>query len=632
MMFVNINSVCMFLAASAVNFALANADCQSEYTAFFSSDCVGTADDMACPSTCTDYLTSLHESCEDGGTILNEDNETELYTVNKLLGLGMFVSDSCEESMQTVFLTASEDSTCSTLVETNSFASFFVCNGSDDNGDDDECPDFCKEVIDKMYLTCASTDTVGEDKTSITYHATSLGSFRSDACNAYAADKTFSDGIGLSISDCVSGYSNFYFQSDCTMTDEDTCPSTCTDYITNVHESCEGEALPGGEGEIYAIQNLLALDLLTSETCKGPVQDTFLTISEGATCNDIVSSNSYAAIFLCADDPSEAECPEFCTALIDKMYSTCASTDRVGEDDSESSAQATAYALSLFRSDACNDYADNKSFQGISTSDPTNSDQCNLCTGFDENLMLDLSFLAPTSVAGVPAGNRFLQDANVLDSISTCGDLKIAISFSEDPEACDMASLIAYANCGCTDEPPVGSCYTCPDGDAIDKDMVPDIPDNMIDDESGFPSGTCGELAIATSFASIMMGELEDAFEGDVSQTSSSSGDMTLGEIDICGLVHSFCGCKGLDTCKICENGLDNPDHIVEGEGFTCEEGVEMIERTGSIAVGDGTLCDESKMTAKEAGCRCKSPASTNRNIAMLLVVSAATTMVAFLA
>jgi len=89
---------------------------------------------------------------------------------------------------------------------------------------------------------------------------------------------------------------------------------------------------------------------------------------------------------------------------------------------------------------------------------------------------------------------------------------------------------------------------------------------------------------------------------------------------------------------------IENPDHVVESEGFTCEEGVKYLQRT--IA---SSFCDEGKMTAKDAGCRCKSPeddhcdtnhnvngeraspGSTNKNIAILLVVSAATTMVAFL-
>mmetsp|Transcript_52141 Transcript_52141/g.52528 ORF Transcript_52141/g.52528 Transcript_52141/m.52528 type:complete len:84 (-) Transcript_52141:79-330(-) len=47
---------------------------------------------------------------------------------------------------------------------------------------------------------------------------------------------------------------------------------------------------------------------------------------------------------------------------------------------------------------------------------------------------------------------------------------------------------------------------------------------------------------------------------------------------------------------------IENPDHVVESEGFTCEEGVKYLQRT--IA---SSFCDEGKMTAKDAGCRCKS-------------------------
>mmetsp|Transcript_52141 Transcript_52141/g.52527 ORF Transcript_52141/g.52527 Transcript_52141/m.52527 type:complete len:89 (-) Transcript_52141:201-467(-) len=50
--------------------------------------------------------------------------------------------------------------------------------------------------------------------------------------------------------------------------------------------------------------------------------------------------------------------------------------------------------------------------------------------------------------------------------------------------------------------------------------------------------------------------ELGDTFEGDRSENTPSSGDVDLQGGEICGLVHGFCGSEGIETCKICENGL----------------------------------------------------------------------------
>mmetsp|Transcript_2735 Transcript_2735/g.3028 ORF Transcript_2735/g.3028 Transcript_2735/m.3028 type:complete len:226 (+) Transcript_2735:59-736(+) len=197
-----INSVCLLLAVIAMNVVSINADCQSMYSGFiFSSGCIG-ADDSACPSTCTDYLTSLHESCE--GEVLSTDDEgkEDLYSVNSFLALGLLASDSCEENIQNEFLTILEGSTCRTILESNSVASIFLCSDESDAESEGECSDFCKELIDEMYSTCAATDTWGEEGEEMTAQATafSLSLFRGDTCNTYAATKTFQTPVSTTTS------------------------------------------------------------------------------------------------------------------------------------------------------------------------------------------------------------------------------------------------------------------------------------------------------------------------------------------------------------------------------------------------------------------------------------------------
>lgn len=134
--------------------------------------------------------------------------------------------------------------------------------------------------------------------------------------------------------------------------------------------------------------------------------------------------------------------------LIDKMYSTCASTDKEGEDESGTTAQFTAFNLKFFRSDAYNAYTEIKNLRmalasllptmvinAISLLDlmiPSPSIWVFLALLLlvagapnrnrflqDLNISLDLEFLPPDIVAGAPTRNRFLQDLDILDTVST---------------------------------------------------------------------------------------------------------------------------------------------------------------------------------------------------------------------
>jgi len=270
----------------------------------------------------------------------------------------------------------------------------------------------------------------------------------------------------------------------------------------------------------------------------------------------------------------------------------------------------------------------------------TFGEKCALCTGFDESLTIDIAGI----ISGVDMGGdgsqrsgngrrgRFLQSVEYM--LSSCADLKTDMSsLDSDSLECAMYSTIAYGSCGCTDDPPAGSCYSCPFGGTFNKDTVPDLP-AMGEDGPSMPSGaTCGERALSLDMTKTVLDALEGAFGG--SQTTFESGGMDIEDIDFCGMIRSPCGCKphtDPDACTICEFGLKNPDFKPDIEGneddqFTCAQAVQMTEQ---IIVNEG-LCDEAKEGAVKGGCVCKTSAAVNKNIVTLLVISAATTMLAFL-
>jgi len=233
------------------------------------------------------------------------------------------------------------------------------------------------------------------------------------------------------------------------------------------------------------------------------------------------------------------------------------------------------------------------------------NEPCSLCTGFDESPTIDLFSVFGISGEDNRRLSRFLEDDYMLGSLSSCADLKTEITFLESgsPE-CSFVSVLAYSFCGCTDDPPADSCYSCSFGGTFDKDIVPEINSEMV--------GTCGEIAIAVAISDV----LSDDHTGNetTSMSTSGSGDMEM-DLNSCEMVQGLCGCDpNPDTCKICEYGLKNPDFkVVNGNDYydapsTCGEGVKLIE----LAISAGTMCDEMKDVVKMAGCKCNSSASTN--------------------
>mmetsp|Transcript_9677 Transcript_9677/g.11335 ORF Transcript_9677/g.11335 Transcript_9677/m.11335 type:complete len:220 (+) Transcript_9677:191-850(+) len=146
--------------------------------------------------------------------------------------------------------------------------------------------------------------------------------------------------------------------SGCSGGGDSTCPSSCTDYLTNFHESCVGEVY--GD-EVYSSKDYLNLGVSASGACKEHIQNEFLTLFQGSTCNSVMDTNSIATTFICSvfgDAEIDDECSDFCKGIIDDLYATCASTDTWGG----TTITQGAAALEIVRSDSCNTYAATKSF------------------------------------------------------------------------------------------------------------------------------------------------------------------------------------------------------------------------------------------------------------------------------
>ena len=67
------------------------------------------------------------------------------------------------------------------------------------------------------------------------------------------------------------------------------------------------------------------------------------------------------------------------------------------------------------------------------------------------------------------------------------------------------------------------------------------------------------------------------------------------------------CICNGgrrFTQCVVCENGIENPDHIIEEVGVTCRDNAELI-RQDTISYGTEETCNAIKVNATVSGCRC---------------------------
>lgn len=232
-------------------------------------------------------------------------------------------------------------------------------------------------------------------------------------------------------------------------------------------------------------------------------------------------------------------------------------------------------------------------------------EQCTVCTGFDDTRTIDMEELGLLGGSG---------------AVTNCADLKEVIpliDMATNSTECSLYNIISYEYCGC-DNPPMEGCYVCADGTPLpDMDLVPVIMDITYD------GMTCGEMAYNTSvsaiFLTLMMdafGDMGDLFFDDMGAAVDGEGieeapeeEMDLPDIDLagmmCGMVGGSCGCQVTTACKICENGLKNPDFVPETDddsSFTCASGVAMFEYMFDAS---GLSCDEAKKEVASSGCEC---------------------------
>jgi len=67
------------------------------------------------------------------------------------------------------------------------------------------------------------------------------------------------------------------------------------------------------------------------------------------------------------------------------------------------------------------------------------------------------------------------------------------------------------------------------------------------------------------------------------------------------------CICNGgrrFTQCVVCENGIENPDHIIEEFGVTCRDAAEHV-RQDTFSYGTEETCNAIKVNATDSGCRC---------------------------
>jgi len=92
---------------------------------------------------------------------------------------------------------------------------------------------------------------------------------------------------------------------------------------------------------------------------------------------------------------------------------------------------------------------------------------------------------------------------------------------------------------------------------------------------------------------------------GDYDMDMGDMGMDVMGDIDMCAMVGMACGCPAdPDACVVCPFGLLEPEKVLDmdGEAFTCEQGVQMLTANAAIV---GMDCDAIATLVAEEGCPC---------------------------
>jgi len=169
-----------------------------------------------------------------------------------------------------------------------------------------------------------------------------------------------------------------YYNSACNAQGRQTCPTTCKEYLTNFHKTCEGKEWSESFSSPYSVADFLIMSPGRAGPCDETIKEEFLLRFEAPTCDTVLAANLQSSYPECSE---EGECSVLCRNVIGKMYSTCDALyittiefdeEEWGGIESDITVQELSAYLINFRSDSCNAYAAGKSWpSGNASTDPS---------------------------------------------------------------------------------------------------------------------------------------------------------------------------------------------------------------------------------------------------------------------
>jgi hypothetical protein len=191
---INTKSFLLFTIASSTLYSAAIAtECEELTTTLitFGDICFAEEGSDQCPASCQEGLDKLYMTCT-----LNITYEPEL-----ILAALFYASKPCEAIVEKIII-AQTANTCQSWGTLYLSTSFLFCD------DDTTCSQFCKEIQDGLYGSCASDDKIlTKDSDSGKMSSTPVSMVVAgadldlgDACKEYADGKVFSSSSALSIS------------------------------------------------------------------------------------------------------------------------------------------------------------------------------------------------------------------------------------------------------------------------------------------------------------------------------------------------------------------------------------------------------------------------------------------------
>jgi hypothetical protein len=192
MHFINTKSFLLFsVATSSLYSAAVGSECDTfGANVLFGGDCIVTDGSDQCPALCQSSLNEFLTVCGAEGATFHGDPPD---TVQLLLIADNFIEPPCEETLHKTIIAESDD-TCQGWGILHLSTAALSCS------QDTMCSQFCKDIQDGFYSTCASDDEImipATDGSPAYYNSASLLEsiaevFLSESCKEYAGDQTFS--------------------------------------------------------------------------------------------------------------------------------------------------------------------------------------------------------------------------------------------------------------------------------------------------------------------------------------------------------------------------------------------------------------------------------------------------------